>query len=250
MAIQNMQSAGGYGGDTYGGYGNHDGGYNNGYGGSFGGYGGQYGGYGNGYGSIENQLLNLYGNGGGYTAAQRQLRDLTDAKTQLATLGYEAQKGAVNHSYADMFRQLYIDRENSKKNLAQQLSAQGLTGGASESALLGIDTGYAEALRQGEQARIGALSELEQAILQAQLTGDLSYAQQALQLEQDRLDGYAGVLQMLLERQEDAAAEAYDREMDKAALLASMGDFSGYKALGLTDEQIAALGNAYWAKQA
>ena len=86
-----------------------------------------------------------------------------------------------------MFRQLYIDREQSEKNLAQQMAAFGVTGGVSESALLGLDTSYQEALQQGEQTRIDAIGNLEQAIVQAQLTGDISYAQQALQMEQERI---------------------------------------------------------------
>ena len=194
--------------------------------------------YGGNYGSTENQLLGLYENGGGYTAALQQLKNLTDAKTAQAVSGYESQMGAVNSSYADLFRQLYIDREKSKKNLNQQLAAYGVSGGAAESALLGLDTAYQEALRQGEQSRIGELNNLAQAAVQAQLDGDIAYAQQALQLEQKRIDNYADLLQAVLNRQDKQLTE-------KAELLAGIGDFSGYRALGYTDEEIAALEKAY-----
>lgn len=40
---------------------------------------------------------------------------------------------------------------------------------------------------------------------------------------------------------------AYNQALDRAELLASMGDYSGYAALGLTDSQIAGLENAYQA---
>ena len=40
---------------------------------------------------------------------------------------------------------------------------------------------------------------------------------------------------------------AYSQALDRAELLASMGDYSGYAALGLTDAQIAGLENAYQA---
>lgn len=43
---------------------------------------------------------------------------------------------------------------------------------------------------------------------------------------------------------------AYDRLADQAELLASAGDFSGYKALGYTDAQISLLENAYKAQSA
>ena len=199
-----------------------------------------------GYGSSpQNQLMALYGNGGSYAAALQQMKSLTDAKTAQTTGEYNAKKDAVNHSYADMFRQLYIDRENARKNIDQQMAAQGVTGGAAESTLLGLNTRYQDALREGEQSRIGAISELDQAILQAQLTGDISFAEQALQMEQERLDHYANVLKSMLSREDSLREQKYDRQMEKAELLASIGDFSGYRALGLTDEEIAALENAY-----
>ena len=202
------------------------------------------GGYG---GSYEDQLMSLYNNGN--DAMKSQLRAIVDAQTRQAADAYGAEKEDVNQGYADMNRQLYINRENNKKNLAQQLAAYGITGGASESALLDINTGYEEALRQSEQARIGELSALDRAIAEAQLAGELSYAQQALQLEQDRINNQANVLQMMMNRQDSQAATEFDRQMAAADLMASVGDYSGYKTLGLTDEQIAALGSAYTAAQ-
>lgn len=157
-------------------------------------------------GSLEDQLMGLYGENGGYSRALEQLRDMVDASTQQATNGYNAQKEQVNQSYADMFRQLYIDRENNRKNIGQQMAASGITGGASESTLLGLNTDYEEALRQGEQGRINDLSELEQAIVNAQLSGDMEYAQKAMQLYQQQVDNYADVLQNMLSRQ-DALAQ-------------------------------------------
>lgn len=166
-----------------------------------------YGSGGYGAGSLEDQLLGLYGENGGYAKALEQLRAMVDADTQQATNGYNAQKDQVNQSYADMFRQLYIDRENNRKNIGQQMAASGITGGASESTLLGLNTDYEEALRQGEQGRINDLSELEQAIVNAQLSGNREYAQQAMQLYQQQVDNYAGVLQNLLNRQDTLAQQ-------------------------------------------
>ena len=196
-------------------------------------------------GSLENQLMGLYGDGGSYTAAQQQLKNLTNAQTAAARSGYEGEQENVNRSYADMARQLYINRENAQKNIGQQMAAQGITGGAAESTLLGLNTSYQEALRQNEQERIAMIDELERAIVKAQLEGDIAYAQQALQMEQNRIDNQANMMQYMLSRQDDAAAQAYSQQMAAAELLASMGDYSGYKALGLTDEQIAALNSNY-----
>ncbi|MBR2929251.1 MAG: hypothetical protein IKC24_08875 [Oscillospiraceae bacterium] len=211
----------------------------------------------------ESELLKLYGEGGAYDQAQDQLKAMIDAQTKQAISGYETQKGAVNQSYDDVARQLYIDRENAKKNLAQQLAASGLTGGASESTMLGLNTNYQENVRQVEQERINTLSDLEQAIVQAQLTGDITYAERALALAQQQAESYGNVLQLLMNRQDAAKQQAYDRQMAaynqqlaaqdaafnrqmmQAELLASAGDFSGYKALGLTDAEIATLNSNY-----
>ena len=51
-----------------------------------------------------------------------------------------------------------------------------------------------------------------------------------------------------LDRQQAAQDDAFSRQMAAAELMAGIGDFSGYKALGLTDDQIAALGANYAAK--
>lgn len=193
------------------------------------------------------ELLKLYGEGGAYDQAQGQLKTMIDAQTAQAISGYEAQKGEVNQSYADVARQLYINNLKAKKNLGQQMAAYGMTGGASESALLGLETDYQEAMRLSEQERISTLNELEKAIQQTKLTGDITYAEQALALAQQRANNYGSVLQTMLSRQDSQAAAAYNQQMAKAELLASMGDFSGYKALGLTDSQISALGSAYQA---
>ena len=213
-----------------------------------------------------NELLKLYGEGGAYDQALEDARALIDANVAQIAAQYEGQKGNVSRSHADLARQLYIDRENAQKNIEQQMAAQGITGGASESALLTLNTSYQEALRESEQERINTLNELDQAIQQAKLTGDISFAEQALALAQQRADNYAGVLQLLMNRQDAAEQLAYERQMATynqqlaaqetafnkqmaaAELLASMGDFSGYKALGLTDAQIAALGKNYTAQ--
>lgn len=196
-------------------------------------------------GSLENQLMGIYGNGGAYSAALQQMKNLTNAQTAAARSGYEGEQENVNRSYADMARQLYINRENAQKNIGQQMAAQGITGGAAESTLLGLNTSYQEALRQNEQERIAMIDELERAIVKAQLEGDIAYAQQALQMEQNRIDNQANMMQYMLSRQDDAAAQAYSQQMDKAQMLASAGDFSGYKALGYSDEEVATLNKAY-----
>lgn len=190
----------------------------------------------------------------------------------------EGQKAEVEQSYADLYRQLYLDRRRAEKELPQQLAAMGITGGLSESAALGLQTGYSQALSQGEQARLSTLSQMDQAIADARSTGRAAAAQQAGQLAQSRLEQMGEVLtrlqdqrnqysQLALQSRQTAqqadqqAAQlarqqlldllerqdvSYDRKLEAAQYLyENAGDASGFRQLGYTEEQIAALQLAY-----
>ena len=129
------------------------------------------------------------------------------------------QKEDTNTAYSNMYRQAYIDNMNARKNLNQRLAAQGITGGAAESTLLGLSTSYADALRQGEQNRIGALSDIDQAISDARLTGDIDIANARADTIREQTNSYANVLQNLIDRYDTLAAQqsANDRADAQAA---------------------------------
>jgi hypothetical protein len=92
----------------------------------------------------------------------------------------------------------------------------------SESSQLGLETSYADALRQGEQERINTLSALDKAITDTRLTGDTTKAQSALDYAIKSADSYAGILQALLNRNDTleynkAALEREQTASEKAA---------------------------------
>lgn len=188
------------------------------------------------------------------------------------------QKGDVEQSYDDLYRQLYLDRRMAEKNMPQQLAAMGISGGLSESTLLGTQTAYTDALRQGEQEKLGTLNDIDQAIANAQLTGDINIAQQAAQLAMNRLQSYGDLITQLQNQQRWAAEFAanqnqalignnqwqqqfnrqqmldqmnrddlsYDRKLQLAQYLyEKTGYVSGFRSIGLTDQQIAALQSSY-----
>lgn len=204
-------------------------------------------------------------------AAQRAA--VSQAVNQLS-----GQKGDVEQSYDDLYRQLYLDRRMAEKNMPQQLAAMGISGGLSESTLLGTQTAYTDALRQGEQEKLGTLNDIDQAIANAQLTGDINIAQQAAQLAMNRLQSYGDLITQLQNQQRWAAEFAanqnqalignnqwqqqfnrqqmldqmnrddlsYDRKLQIAQYLyENTGDVSGFRSIGLTDQQIAALQSSY-----
>lgn len=123
----------------------------------------------------------------------------------------------LNADYEGMNTQLYRDYMKSKKTLPQQLSAQGISGGLSESTNLGLETLYHDRLLQNEKQRQRGIGDIE-------------------------AKGSSNALGVL----KDYAANAAER----ANTMAGIGDFSGYKELGYTDEQIAALKAAWDAAHA
>lgn len=136
---------------------------------------------------------------------------------RLEQLGADTQRqiNNLNADYAGMNTQLYRDYMKSKKTLPQQLSAQGISGGLSESTNLGLETLYSDRLLQNEKNRLRGINDIETA-------------------------AGGNRLNILKDYTADAA--------ERANTMAGIGDFSGYKELGYTDEQIAALKNAWDAK--
>ena len=154
----------------------------------------------------------------GYTEGLNIPSDSIYAK-RLEQLSADTQRqiNNLNADYEGMNTQLYRDYMKSKKTLPQQLSAQGISGGLSESTNLGLETLYHDRLLQNEKQRQRGIGDIE-------------------------AKGSSNALGVL----KDYAANAAER----ANTMAGIGDFSGYKELGYTDEQIAALKAAWDAKYA
>lgn len=166
---------------------------------------------------LQSQLQSLYAQNGALDQAAEAERKAKIAAVEAAIARLNAQKGDVNTSYDAIQRQLYINREKNAKNIQQQMAAAGLTGGAAESTLLGLNTAYEEGLRQGEQERARAIGEIEQGITDTQLTGNLDAAEALANRTKERLDSYAQALQILMqqenvkqqqEKEERAAAQS------------------------------------------
>ena len=157
-------------------------------------------------------------------------------------------------------------------------SSEQKTGGMAEGTALGIQTSYTDALRQGEQQKLSTLNDIDQAIADARLTGDIGIAQQAAQLAMDKLATYGSLISQMQDQQNWANNFAwqqqqadvsnnqwqqqfnrqqmldqlsrddvsYDRKLYIAQYLyENTGDASGFRALGFTDAQIAAMQNSY-----
>lgn len=213
-----------------------------------------------------------------YDDIQAQQQAAQQAAVDQAVNQLTGQKTGIEQSYDNLYRQLYLDRRRAEKNLPQQMAAMGITGGLAEGTALGIQTDYTDALRQGEIEKLATLNNIDQAITDAQLTGDIGIAQQAAQLAMDKLATYGSLISQMQDQQNWANNFAwqqqqadvsnnqwqqqfnrqqmldqlsrddvsYDRKLYIAQYLyENTGDASGFRALGFTDAQIAAMQNSY-----
>ena len=214
----------------------------------------------------------------GFDTVQSQQEAAQQAAVDQAVNQLTGQKTGIEQSYDNLYRQLYLDRRRAEKNLPQQMAAMGITGGMAEGTALGIQTSYTDALRQGEQQKLSTLNDIDQAIADARLTGDIGIAQQAAQLAMDKLATYGSLISQMQDQQNWANNFAwqqqqadvsnnqwqqqfnrqqmldqlsrddvsYDRKLQLAQYLyENTGDASGFRQLGFTDAQIAAMQNSY-----
>lgn len=182
-----------------------------------------------------------------YAQALAEQKAAQEAAVNKAVNGLEGQKEDVSTAYSDLYRQAYIDKMNAQKNINQRLAAQGVTGGAAESTLLGLNTSYADALRKAEQSRIGALSDLDRAITDTRLTGDIESANATASSIREQTDKNAEVLQNLINRYDTLAAraQAYDREDAQRADAYAREDAQRAEAYNRTD----AANSLSWARE-
>lgn len=90
-----------------------------------------------------------------------------------------SQKDTLKQQYDDSSRQAYITSMQSRKNLPQMMAAQGLNGGATESAAVALETAYGNHTGDLSKAYQTDLAALERQAAQAQSDGDMHIAENA-----------------------------------------------------------------------
>lgn len=145
---------------------------------------------------------------------EKMLRENINASVQQAVNGYEAQKQETEQDAQEMARQAYVAKLLGEKNMAQRLAAGGYAGGMAESAMLESETAYQNNLAEIQRQRQRALDEIQRAIDNARLTGDMEMANQLAdymaQVQSYYSDYYDQMLsqQMQMQREQAEAAQA------------------------------------------
>lgn len=177
---------------------------------------------------LENHYRDLYdsqvekNNAAAAEATQRTLQQIGE------------QIDALNAQFKENNRALYRGFRDAERKLPQQLAAEGITGGLSESSHVKLNADYREDLGRRTQERDGSVAELERRGLETE-SENLARAQEK---NDAALENYRAQ-QLSLEKQKHSALER------QAAALGKTGDFSLYEQLGYSKEQITALRNAW-----
>ena len=173
------------------------------------------------------------GGGGAYRSyledARRSAMDAQRARVQSAIDSVAAQQAGINSTADKNAQQAYIAKEQALTNMPQQLASLGQSGGASESALLGLNTGYENNRNSIFENRDKAIQQNQQQQNQIRASGDASIA--------DIENAYASKL-----AQFEAEQEQYERQRrDQLNDIQSQRDY---------DQSVWERNNAYAAKLA
>ena len=125
-----------------------------------------------------------------YEKQEEMLREQNRLAVEQGVNRLESQKSNINQSADENARQAYVQYMQSQKALPQQLASQGVSGGATETANLGLQTAYQNNVNSINQNKANRLQEIDNAIVDLQNTGDLSTVEQVLANNQAALDAY------------------------------------------------------------
>ena len=125
-----------------------------------------------------------------YKELENQIREQNRLAVEQGTNRLNAQKANVNQAADENARQAYVQYMQSQKALPQQLASQGVSGGATETANLGLQTAYQNNVNTINQNKANRLQEIDNAIVDLQNTGDLAMVEQVLANNQAALDAY------------------------------------------------------------
>ena len=112
----------------------------------------------------------------------------------------EQQKSQNNSYYDDIARQAYIAMRQGQSAMPQRLAAYGISGGASETAELGLNTNYQNNLNDNELARQQMLQDLDYQNLMAQVQANSDKTNVYAQAQKDAYNAY--LQQQQLEQQQ------------------------------------------------
>lgn len=161
------------------------------------------------------------------------LKSNLDSALKNLETDYNASRDAINRDATEAAREAYINRMMSQRNLAQNMAAQGLSGGASETTLAGLENSYGNARNQIATTANENLGDLEDLYSKNRNSAWQSYNDQ---LAADAIQRAQYMTQFENDRQ-NMLAQAYDSQLQQlmsldpsfvAAMSAATNSQAGY----------------------
>ena len=194
-----------------------------------------------------------------YDAQQKAKTDALKAAYDQNMSDYDAQAAKIPQTYNEARRQVSTQADISRANLNEQMAGSGINVGAgsqlalsqqnSRNAAMGkVSTAEADALSDLEAQRQKVKAAYQNAVAQAISENDAARAK-ALYTEAQRVDNSivnTAVKQLSVDT--TLAENERSRLEQQAATLAKYGDFSGYAALGYSQDQIDAMQKVWGAQ--
>ena len=194
-----------------------------------------------------------------YDAQQKAKTDALNAAYDQNMADYDAQAAKIPQTYNEARRQVSTQADISRANLNEQMAGSGINVGAgsqlalsqqnSRNAAMGkVSTAEADALSDLEAQRQKVKAAYQNAVAQAISENDAERAK-ALYTEAQRVDNSivnTAVKQLSVDT--TLAENERSRLEQQAATLAKYGDFSGYAALGYSQDQIDAMQKVWGAQ--
>ena len=194
-----------------------------------------------------------------YDAQQKAKTDALKAAYDQNMADYDAQAAKIPQTYNEARRQVSTQADISRANLNEQMAGSGINVGAgsqlalsqqnSRNAAMGkVSTAEADALSDLEAQRQKVKAAYQNAVAQAISENDAARAK-ALYTEAQRVDNSivnTAVKQLSVDT--TLAENERSRLEQQAATLAKYGDFSGYAALGYSQDQIDAMQKVWGAQ--
>lgn len=198
------------------------------------------------YGTFEEFLSDM-----GYDTYADATQQAIRAAVQQAISGYNQQIEDTNEDSKELARQAYVNMMLGGKNLDQQLAAGGYAGGMADSQRIALQANYENDLNALERQRVATINELQRAITNAQLTGDMQTAQELasyLQQIQGQWNNYVTNQQAMANdnywRQQSIDADNQARAREMALMIMQSGnmpDDETLSAAGISRVQAQAL---------
>ena len=194
-----------------------------------------------------------------YDAQQKAKTDALKAAYDQNMLDYDVAAGKIPQTYNEARRQVSTQADISRANLNEQMAGSGINVGAGSQLSLSQQNSRNSAMGKVSSAEADAMSALEaqrqkvkaayqNAVAQAISENDAARAK-ALYTEAQRVDNSivnTAVKQLSVDT--TLAENERSRLEQQAATLAKYGDFSGYAALGYSQDQIDAMQKVWGAQ--